>query len=113
MYHGDQLLKASAGTPAKVLLQIRQHYRKHAPLIDGEKYLRIRFYERENNEVEEKRWRGLLSESKAKNLNQILRNRWLCTILDELESFRSLWMNFQLASFPPILSWRCSQVSAL
>ncbi|OAL56159.1 hypothetical protein IQ07DRAFT_482775, partial [Pyrenochaeta sp. DS3sAY3a] len=96
-------------TPVSNLHTISQYYRSHTPLSDGEKYLHIRFYEREHNEIEAQRWRGLLSKSKAKNLNQIKRNKWLLDCFDKLEPFRALWAGFQLGSFPPILSWRCSQ----
>ncbi|KAF1967659.1 hypothetical protein BU23DRAFT_658484, partial [Bimuria novae-zelandiae CBS 107.79] len=97
-------------TPSSTLLHIRRYYKEHNAVSDGEKYLRIRFFEREKNREKERMWRGLLSKNKAKYLNRILRNPWLCEALDELEPFRSLWADFQLGSFPHILSWRCSQI---
>ncbi|KAH7558657.1 hypothetical protein BM1_04794 [Bipolaris maydis] len=42
-------------------------------------------------------------------MKQVLRNEWLRDCLEKLEPFRSLWMGFQLGSFPLILSWRCAQ----
>ncbi|KAF2843936.1 hypothetical protein T440DRAFT_529944, partial [Plenodomus tracheiphilus IPT5] len=38
-----------------------------------------------------------------------LRNEWLRICLERLEPFCSLWISFQLGSFPLILSWRCRQ----
>lgn len=98
--------------PASTSAHIRRYYKGHRAISDGEKYLRIRFFERERNQERERVWRGLLSKNKAKYLNQILRNPWLREVLDELEPFRSWWKDFQLGSFPRILSWRCSQVRA-
>ncbi|KAF2818093.1 hypothetical protein CC86DRAFT_243071, partial [Ophiobolus disseminans] len=95
--------------PINTLVQVRQHYMKHVASCDGEKYLHIRFYERKQDAASAIKWRKLL-DTKMKSLNQILRNEWLCLVLDKLEPFRSLWIGFQLGSFPLILSWRCSQV---
>jgi hypothetical protein len=89
--------------------QLRQHYKQHSPLSDGEKYLHIRHYERKKNATEAMKWRKLMG-TQMKNVNQMLRNEWLCDALDKLEPFRSLWASFQISSFPHILSWRCSQV---
>jgi hypothetical protein len=95
--------------PATTLAQIRQFYRRHASLCDGEKFLHVRFYEREKNYAVASKWKRLLG-TKAKSLHQVLRNKWLRDCLEKLETFRSLWMGFQLGSFPLILSWRCRQV---
>jgi hypothetical protein len=96
-------------TPKVTMLQLRQYYNKHTPTSDGEKYLHIRYYEREKNAIDAMKWRNLVG-TQMRNLNQMLRNEWLCEVLDKLEPFRSLWTNFQISSFPHILSWRCSQV---
>jgi len=95
--------------PTTMLIQIRQFYSRHASLSDGEKFLHIRFYEREKNYAVASKWKRLLG-AKAKSLNQVLRNEWLRDCLEKLEPFRSLWMGLQLGSFPLILSWRCRQV---
>jgi hypothetical protein len=95
--------------PATIVTQIRQSYQLHMSPYDGEKFLHIRFYEREQNYEVATRWKRLLG-AKLKSLNQVLRNDWLRICLERLEPFRSLWINFQLGSFPLILSWRCRQV---
>ena len=95
--------------PTATLAQIRQFYRRHAPLCDGEKFLHIRFYEREKDYAVASRWTRLLG-AKAKTLRQVVRSEWLRDCLEKLEPFRALWMGFQLGSFPLILSWRCRQV---
>jgi hypothetical protein len=95
--------------PATVVTQIRESYQLHTSPCDGEKFLHIRFYERERNYEVAKRWKRLLG-AKLKSLNQVLRNEWLRICLERLEPFRSLWMSLQLGSFPLILSWRCRQV---
>ncbi|KAI0604410.1 DUF3723 domain-containing protein [Pyrenophora tritici-repentis] len=94
--------------PTTTLVQIRQFYRRHASLCDGEKFLHIRFYEREKNYAVASKWERLLG-AKAKSLHQVLRNEWLRDCLEKLEPFRSLWIGLQLGSFPLILSWRCRQ----
>jgi hypothetical protein len=98
--------------PATNVAQIRQSYQLHTSPCDGEKFLHIRFYERKQDYEVAKRWKRLLG-AKLKSLNQILRNEWLRICLERLEPFRSLWMSFQLGSFPLILSWRCRQVRLL
>jgi hypothetical protein len=92
---------------------LRQIYKKHAPLCDGEIYLRVRHYQRENALEDAVAWLSNLSESKQKNMNQLLRNQRLMRVLDELEPFRGLWHSFHLSCFPPILSWRCYEVKVL
>ncbi|KAJ6201957.1 hypothetical protein J3E72DRAFT_181277, partial [Bipolaris maydis] len=94
--------------PSATLVQIRQSYMRHRPLCDGEKFLHIRFYERNKDYEIASRWKRLLG-SKVKSLHQVLRNDWLRDCLEKLEPFRSLWMDFQLGCFPLILSWRCRQ----
>ncbi|UPX14619.1 uncharacterized protein EKO05_0005096 [Ascochyta rabiei] len=94
--------------PTTIVTQIRQFYQLHTSPYDGEKFLHVRFYEREQNYEIATRWKRLLG-AKLKSLNQILRNEWLRICLERLEPFRSLWMSFQLGSFPLILSWRCRQ----
>ncbi|CAN9210957.1 unnamed protein product [Alternaria alternata] len=94
--------------PTVTLAQIRQFYSRHAPLCDGEKFLHIRFYEREKDYAVASRWTRLLG-AKAKTLRQVVRSEWLRDCLEKLEPFRALWMGFQLGSFPLILSWRCRQ----
>jgi hypothetical protein len=98
--------------PATNVAQIRQSYQLHTSPCDGEKFLHIRFYERKQDYEVAKRWKRLLG-AKLKSLNQILRNEWLRICLERLEPFCSLWMSFQLGSFPLILSWRCRQVRLL
>jgi hypothetical protein len=98
--------------PAISVTQIRQSYQLHTSPCDGEKFLHIRFYERKQDYEVAKRWKRLLG-AKLKSLNQILRNEWLRICLERLEPFCSLWMSFQLGSFPLILSWRCRQVRLL
>ncbi|CAN9292934.1 unnamed protein product [Alternaria alternata] len=98
----------SSDAPTATLAQIRQFYRRHAPLCDGEKFLHIRFYERQKDCAVASRWTRLLG-AKAKTLRQVVRSEWLRDCLEKLEPFRSLWMGFQLGSFPLILSWRCRQ----
>jgi hypothetical protein len=100
------------GAPKATMVQLRQYYNQHAPTSDGEKYLHIRFYEREKNAIDAMKWRKLVG-NQMRNLNQMLRNEWLCEVLDKLEPFRSLWANFQISSFPHILSWRCSEVCSV
>jgi len=98
--------------PTATLAQIRQWYRRHTPLCDGEKFLHIRFNEREKTYAVASRWTKLLG-AKAKSLRQVLRSEWLRDCLERLEPFRALWTSFQLGSFPLILSWRCRQVRLL
>jgi hypothetical protein len=75
--------------PATIVTQIRQSYQLHTSPYDGEKFLYIRFYEREQNYKVATRWKRLLG-AKLKSLNQILRNNWLRICLERLEPFRSL-----------------------
>jgi hypothetical protein len=93
------------------LIYLRQHYKRHFPLSDGELYLRIRFYNRSGDEVNECKWKARLSESKSTKIDQILRNHWLLRILDQLEEFRALWPKFRLGYFPDIFAWGCYEVS--
>ncbi|KAJ6284206.1 hypothetical protein J3E71DRAFT_171788 [Bipolaris maydis] len=104
----DLYTSVSTDTPSTTLTQIRQFYRRHATSCDGEKFLHIRFYKREKNYAAASKWERLLG-TKTKSMKQVLRNEWLRDCLEKLEPFRSLWMGFQLGSFPLILSWRCAQ----
>jgi hypothetical protein len=69
--------------PATVVTQIRECYQLHTSPCDGEKFLRIRFYECEQDYEVAKRWKRLLG-AKLKSLNQILRNEWLRICLERL-----------------------------
>ena len=106
------VVKRRIDAPTATLAQIRQFYRRHAPLCDGEKFLYIRFYEREKDYAAASRWMRLLG-AKAKSLRQVVRSEWLRDCLEKLEPFRALWIGFQLGSFPLLLSWRCRQVRLL
>ena len=75
--------------PTATLAQIRQFYSRHAPLCDGEKFLHIRFYEREKDYAVALRWTRLLG-AKAKTLRQVVRSEWLRDCLEKLEPFRAL-----------------------
>jgi hypothetical protein len=79
--------------PATSVAQIRQSYQLNTSPCDGEKFLHIRFYEREQDYEVAKTWKRLLG-AKLKSLNQILRNEWLRICLERLEPFRSLWISF-------------------
>ncbi|CAN9297934.1 unnamed protein product [Alternaria alternata] len=76
--------------PTATLAQIRQFYGRHAPLCDGEKFLHIRFFERQKDYAVASRWTRLLG-AKAKTLRQVVRSEWLRDCLEKLEPFRALW----------------------
>lgn len=99
-----------AEIPFLITRTLRQLYRSHTPLCDGELYLRLRYYQRANALADSNSWLSRLSKSRQKNVNQILRNEPLSRAFDRLEQFRGLWYDFHISCFPPILSWRCHEV---
>lgn len=92
-----------------MIYTLRQHYKQHVQVCDGEKYLHIRYLESTGQLQQAKRWRRSLG-NKSRAMKQMLRCSWLNECLERLRPMRSLWHGLQIGSFPLILSWRCEQV---
>lgn len=100
----------SQDTAVKTKRYIRYLYSKHRDPNDGEIYLQYNYYRRRNDEYESNKWLQKLSDSKKKNLKAILRNELLSSVLDELEAYPAIWINFQLGSITHILNPKCYEV---
>lgn len=101
-----------AEVPTRVQRALRQLYQQHSALCDGDIYLMIRYYQRQQDHDEAERWLTKMTVSKRKIFGQVRRNTSIAAALDDLEALPALWRQFQLGSFPPILSWRCHEVRA-
>lgn len=74
---------------------------------DGERYLRWRSYQVNNDQTGAEGVMDTLSKDKRKALKQLQKHHQVATVFQKLEPYRGLWKGFILGRIRHILSWFC------
>lgn len=87
--------------------------RNERPIPDGEIFRRIRLYHRGKCTELEQKWWARLSESKRKDLRQLLKNQKYAEAFDQLLEWPGLWYPIQLGTLHRLLTMRCDEVDSV
>ena len=80
------------------------------PISDGEIFRKIRLYHQQKETDLERKWWARLSESKRKDLEQLLKNERYADAFDDLLGWPGLWYPIQLGTLHRLLTMRCDEV---
>lgn len=84
---------------------------KEQAVSDGEIFRKLLLSKRENDRAAEKKWWARLTETKRKNLQQLLRDTVLAAAFYGLLDWPGLWTPIQLGTLHRLLTLKCSEVS--
>lgn len=77
---------------------------------DGEVFRQMRRCQVSGDELGERRWRAMYSETKERDVTQLLKRGILLNTLDSLLLIKALWKDFRLGSLDIILHMRIDEV---
>ncbi len=77
---------------------------------DGEIFWKIRFYHRARDARAEQKWWARLTETKRKDLKQLLKNDLFTNAFDDLLEMPGLWQPIKLGTLHRLLALKCHEV---
>ncbi|KAI9750727.1 MAG: hypothetical protein M4579_006344 [Chaenotheca gracillima] len=98
-----------SGLKRKAARKLVEEDKNSQPFSDGEIFQKIRYYHHRQDEQAEKKWWARLTESKRKDLRQLLRNPRFVEALDKLLAFPGLWPPIRLGALHRFLTLGCDE----
>lgn len=88
---------------------IEEFLNEGAP-TDGEIFYKIRQYNKDNDKANELKWWARLTETKRKDLRQLLKYQRYVDIFDSMLQWPGLWTPIKLGCLHRLLGMRCDEV---
>ena len=104
----DLLLGGSLSKEA--CISIQEQHSNSQPDSDGEVFQKIRFYHKQDNTQAENKWWVRLSDTKQKDVKQLLKKEEFVPVLDELLEIPGLWSTVKLGTLHRFLTLKCDEV---
>lgn len=104
-------LYVNADSNAELIEYIRYEYLNSSNISDGEIFRHIRLCNKLGKNMEERRWWSRLTNSKRKDVEQLLRKSDLCEGFDRLLDMPGLWAGLKLGALHRLLTLKCDEVS--
>ena len=89
---------------------VTEEYKNEQAYSDGEIVRKIRLYHRKRDDVGEQRWWARLSNTKRKDLRQLLRDAQYALAFDTMLPWPGLWSPIRLGSLHRLLTMKCDEV---
>ncbi|KAJ9624466.1 hypothetical protein H2203_005201 [Taxawa tesnikishii (nom. ined.)] len=105
------IVKLYTDLPKAVETAFIENSLKEQAVSDGEIFRKLLLSKRENDRAAEKKWWARLTETKRKNLQQLLRDTVLAAAFYGLLDWPGLWTPIQLGALHRLLTLKCSEVS--
>lgn len=93
-------------------MRLAEDFNNEKPHTDGEIFHKIRTYSREREKELERKWWARLTETKRKDLRQLLRDERYAQAFDAMLPWPGLWTTIKLGSLHRLLCLKCDEVSA-
>ena len=77
---------------------------------DGHIFRRILDYQRQRDDISERKWWARLTSSKRRDLKQLLKDKPLASAFDRLSKFPGFWKPVRLGSLHRLLTLKCDEV---
>lgn len=90
--------------------RLAEEYLNEKPPSDGEIFYKIRQYHLANDEANELKWWARLTETKRKDLKQLLRDTRYANAFDSMLPWPGLWAPVKLGSLHRLLCLKCDEV---
>lgn len=94
-------------------LDLAEQYENEQAHCDGEIFRKIRQYHRLANKDGENKWWSRLTETKRKDLRQLLKDERYASVFDAMLPWPGMWTPIRLGSLHRLLTMRCDEVRAL
>lgn len=94
-------------------MRLAEDYCNEKSHTDGEIFLKIRIYHHEHKKDSESKWWARLTESKRKDLRQLLRDERYAQAFDAMLLWPGLWTPVKLGSLHRLLCLKCDEASAV
>jgi hypothetical protein len=91
-------------------ISIQEQHPNSQPVSDGEIFQKICYYDKQNNAQAEEKWWARLSDTKQKDLKQLLKKEAFVYALDELLEIPGLWSRVKLGTLHRFLTLKCDEV---
>ncbi|KAK3672623.1 hypothetical protein LTR78_007435 [Recurvomyces mirabilis] len=88
---------------------LAEEYRNEQAFSDGEIFHKIRTYHHEGSKAAEGRWWARLSQTKRKDLRQLLKDTRFADAFDALLPWPGLWATIRLGSLHRLLTLKCDE----
>ena len=102
--------RGHADIPDGTARRITEEHPNSALYTDGEAFWRIRTYHLAGNQDAERTWWARLSQTKRKDLKQLLNHQKLCEAFDRLLVFPGLWRPIKLGTLHRLHGLKCDEV---
>jgi hypothetical protein len=93
-------------------LRLAEEYLNEKPPSDGEIFCKIRQYHLANDEANELKWWARLTETKRKDLKQLLKDARFANAFDSMLPWPGLWAPVKLGSLHRLLCLKCDEARA-
>jgi hypothetical protein len=93
-------------------LRLNEEYLNEKSPSDGEIFYKIRHYNLANDEANELKWWARLTETKRKDLKQLMRDTRYASAFDSMLPWPGLWAPVKLGSLHRLLCLKCDEVRA-
>lgn len=91
-------------------VNVIEEFENEQAYCDGDIFWRIRLSHKQDDTQEENKWWAWLSETKTKDLRQLLRDERYVKAFDDLLPWRGLWEVIRLGSLHRLLTMKCDEV---
>lgn len=105
----SKLIKSTDLPPSPCLRLTEEYCNERAP-CDGEIFYKIRQYHLANDESNELKWWARLTETKRKDLKQLLKDVRYAKAFDGMLPWPGLWAPVKLGSLHRLLCMKCDEV---
>ena len=93
-------------------LRLAEEYLNEKPPSDGEIFRKIRQYYNDSDESNELKWWARLTETKRKDLKQLLKDARFANAFDSMLPWPGLWAPVKLGSLHRLLCLKCDEARA-
>ncbi|KAH0542481.1 hypothetical protein FGG08_003152 [Glutinoglossum americanum] len=90
-------------------IRIQEQHPNSQPVSDGEIFQKIRYYHKQDNVQAEGKWWARLSDTKQKDVKQLLKMEEFVLVLDELLEIPGLWSTVKLGTLHRFLTLKCDE----